>query len=227
LVVSIARRYRAKGVNFPDLIQEGNTGLIHAVEKFEPERGYKFSTYASWWIRQAITRALVTHSRTIQLPTNALRTMTRVRDVESDLTFTHERPPTLEELSEATRLPPQFMCDVWRVSGAVFSLNKPLGADDDHGCVGDLITGRSIDPVQSAAYRLLQERVAEAVRQLSYREREIVRLRFGLANGYAFSLKEIGVLFSISGERARQIEAEALRKLRSPLSRVLETVQNE
>jgi RNA polymerase primary sigma factor len=216
LVISIAKRYRNRGLTFLDLIQEGNSGLMRAVDKFEHARGFKFSTYATWWIRQAITRAIADQSRTIRVPVHMVDAMTRMRNVQRDFLQEHGRPATVEELAEISGLSVEEAECICRMSRKPVSLDQPLG-DSEEGAVGDFVSDRrEDDPLKGVNQQSLQGTIAKALDSLSYREREILRLRFGLADGYAYTLEEVGTIFDVTRERVRQIEAKAVEKLRQP-----------
>jgi RNA polymerase primary sigma factor len=216
LVISIAKRYRNRGLSFLDLIQEGNSGLMRAVDKFEHARGFKFSTYATWWIRQAITRAIADQSRTIRVPVHMVDTMTKLRNVARAFLQQHGREATVEELATLAGLTLEEAECVWRMSRRPVSLDQPLG-DGDESAVGEFVRDqREDDPLKGVNQSALKASVARALAGLSYREREIIRLRFGLADGCSYTLEEVGTIFDVTRERVRQIEAKAVEKLRQP-----------
>ena len=217
LVVSIAKRYRNRGMSFLDLIQEGNTGLMRAVDKFEYARGFKFSTYATWWIRQAITRAVADQSRTIRMPVHMIDVCGRIQSAARRLTQQTGVAPTLDATAAAMGMNPDDVRGIVQISRQPLSLDQPVGEHDD-SYLGDFLADyREDDPLYEMNMDLLKRSVSEALADLSYREREIIRLRYGLADGYAYTLEEVGKIFKITRERVRQIEAKAIRKLRHPV----------
>ncbi len=217
LVVSIAKKYRNRGLPFLDIIQEGNTGLMRAVDKYEYKRGYKFYTYATWWIRQAITRAIADHARTIRVPVHMIETMSKLRTIQKQLVQEIGREPTMVEIAERAEMSVDETRRVMKISRHPVSLDRPVGESEDSH-FGDFIEDeRQEAPSESATSDMLRARINDILKTLTYREREILKLRYGIGDGYTYTLEEVGRIFKVTRERVRQVESKAIRKLQHPV----------
>jgi len=223
LVVSIAKKYRNRGMSFLDLIQEGNTGLMRAVDKYEYRRGFKFSTYATWWIRQAITRAIADQARTIRIPVHMIDVLSRLRNIQKALHQETRRPPTMDEIALRAQMDVEEVRRVMDIGRHPVSLDRPVGEGDDCSFGEFIEDSQTENPVRLATNCILRDKIEGLLKTLTYREREIIRLRYGLGDGYTYTLEEVGRIFKVTRERVRQIEAKAVRKLQNPVrSQVLE-----
>jgi len=223
LVVSIAKKYRNRGMSFLDLIQEGNTGLMRAVDKYEYRRGFKFSTYATWWIRQAITRAIADQARTIRIPVHMIDVLSKLRNIEKQLTHELQRTPSIYEIADAAQIAPEEVQRVMDIGRNPASLDRPVGEGEDSSFGAFIEDPSSDNPLRNANNGVLRDRIDSLLKTLTFREREIIRLRYGLTDGYSYTLEEVGRIFKVTRERVRQIESKAVAKLQNPVrSKMLE-----
>ena len=217
LVVSIAKKYRNRGMSFLDLIQEGNTGLMRAVDKYEYRRGFKFSTYATWWIRQAITRAIADQARTIRIPVHMIDVLSKLRNIQKRLLQERKCPPSTEEIAARAEMPLDEVRRIMDIGRMPVSLDRPVGEREDSS-FGEFIEDHGTEnPMRLAQNCILRDKIETLLKTLTYREREIIRLRYGLGDGYTYTLEEVGRIFKVTRERVRQIEAKAVRKLQNPV----------
>ena len=221
LVVSIAKKYRNRGLSFLDLIQEGNTGLMKALDRYQATRGNKFSTYATWWIKQTITRSIAYQSRTVRIPIHAINNLNRLIEAREDFLKRNGRNPTMEEMSRISKIPPKEVGRLFELHRSSLSLDQPYG-NGEEGYFGELIEDqKSETPVEASQQAMLRDSIKALLKTLSYREREVLKLRYGLGDGYTYTLEEVGAIFKVSRERIRQIEVGALQKLQLPQRRNL------